>query len=194
MAARITHPSTAGAAAVRDALRTRGSQLLDEVLQSLAGSCPPLHRSPRGYLIGPPGLCLSLSHSEDLVLAAAAHAHNLLGIGVDVEHGPVPADALRVVLTSQDDPSEGFQGNEEQWHQLLFSAKECVFKAQDPRLQQDLEFDEIAIVARGGFRWAARALSGRAQKVLAEGPINGNACLDGSRIWCVGLWTKQSTA
>lgn len=172
----------------------RGEQLLGDALESLTGRRPALSRSPRGYLIGPLGHCLSLSHSEGIVLAAAAQGHDLLGVGVDVEHGRIPEDAVRVVLTRHDDPGRGFTGSPAQWHRLVFSAKECVFKAQDPRLQTDLEFDEVAIESRGGFRWSARALSARAEKMLAEGPITGNACFDGARMWCVGLWTQESSA
>lgn len=106
----------------------------------------------------PPGIVGSISHAGDLVVAVAAPARLLHGIGIDVEPAtPLDEDLLERVcrpeeLTRIRDGSM-HAPNPDPLHQdpshlakLIFSAKESVYKCTAPRTGIFLEFGDVEIL------------------------------------------------
>ncbi|WP_210583620.1 4'-phosphopantetheinyl transferase superfamily protein [Streptomyces sp. GESEQ-35] len=135
----------------------------------------PIPSCPRGAPCWPPGLVGSMTHCDGYRAAAVAHATDLASVGIDAEpHAPLPKDVLDAVRL----PSEQWRLRylsvrhpAVHWDQLLFSAKESVYKAWFPLTGDHLDFADADIEfeaapgspPRGGFRAA----------LLVPGPLVG---------------------
>jgi 4'-phosphopantetheinyl transferase EntD len=124
----------------------------------------PVPSSSRGAPCWPPGLVGSMTHCDGYRAAALAHATDLVSVGIDAElHAPLPEDVLEAVrLPSEQRRLEYLAARHPavHWDQLLFSAKESVYKAWFPLTGDRLDFMDADIEfqtapgtpPRGGFR------------------------------------------
>lgn len=90
----------------------------------------------------------SISHTNSVCLALAAHKHNVRSIGVDVE----PYEALEPYLLKTICNSDEIKWLDKQpvshrnhLAKLIFSAKECIYKCQYPLTKQMLSFHAVYI-------------------------------------------------
>lgn len=109
----------------------------------------PVPSCPRGAPCWPPGLVGSMTHCDGYRAAALARATDLASVGIDAEpHAPLPQDVLDAVCL----PSEQWRLRylsarhpAVHWDQLLFSAKESVYKAWFPLTGDRLDFVDADI-------------------------------------------------
>ncbi len=144
-----------------------GRLLARRLMASLGMSTPaPLLRGSDGAPRWPVGIVGSISHTNtQVVVAVARHARGRV-LGVDVEGDqPLPEELfsqlclpaeLRWLATLR--PREAGR-----WAKLLFSAKECVYKAQYPRTGRRLDFRDVRVCfdeATGTFEARIRRCAG----------------------------------
>jgi len=104
---------------------------------------PGADRAP----IWPEGLCGSISHAGGICIAVVSDDPAIASLGLDVEEdAPLPDDILDTVLHLREQHWVNRQNNSGQMARLLFSAKECAYKAQYPLTRQLLGFEAIAIL------------------------------------------------
>nr|WP_318381167.1 4'-phosphopantetheinyl transferase superfamily protein [uncultured Enterobacter sp.] len=97
----------------------------------------------------PAGVYGSLSHSGDLAIAVVARQSSGLRPGVDIEH--MNADVMRETAEMFTTPAEQVllartDLAREQALLITFSAKESLFKALYPQVQQMFDFDSACII------------------------------------------------
>lgn len=83
----------------------------------------------------PPGIAGSITHSATACLAAVTHAPRLIGIDIEPD-APLPADLIPLILTAPEDTTQA---------RLIFSAKECAWKAIAPEVPETPGFDAMAV-------------------------------------------------
>jgi 4'-phosphopantetheinyl transferase EntD len=118
----------------------------------------------------PLGVIGSISHTPKIAVAAGARA-TLTGLGIDVEP-LVSAEALRELRSSAiDDEEWRLLGADPALATVLFSAKETLFKCENPRTGVWLEFHEATLVAKDAEALTLRFAAGerRVRYVLAYG-------------------------
>jgi 4'-phosphopantetheinyl transferase EntD len=135
----------------------------------------PVPSSPRGAPRWPRGLVGSMTHCDGYRAAALARTADLAAVGIDAEpHAPLPGDVLDVVRLPSERARIGYLAARHpavHWDQLLFSAKESVYKAWFSLTGDPLDFTDADIEfhlapgtsPRGGFRAAT----------LVPGPLVG---------------------
>jgi len=114
-----------------------------ELLASLGQADATVPKGTAGEPVWPAGVVGSLSHDDDVAVAALALRHDFASVGIDVEPArELPADMMELVATTAElrtiggDPLQA---------RLLFAAKEAVYKAVHPLHRTFLEFPDIEI-------------------------------------------------
>lgn len=102
-------------------------------LRRLGVSEGPIGVRPDGAPRWPLGVTGSISHCEGFRACAVALLSDVAALGIDVEpHEPLPPGVWQVVATEGERTRIHSLGRQEPhiyWDKLIFSAKECVFKA-----------------------------------------------------------------
>lgn len=101
--------------------------------------------------VWPPGVVGSISHCAGFFGAAVARCGQTLGLGIDVERAdPLDAGLVKRICTAREiarlarlSESAGVD-----WHKLLFSAKESVYKAYYPSTRSFLGFHDVDLEVR----------------------------------------------
>ncbi|WP_031100256.1 4'-phosphopantetheinyl transferase family protein [Streptomyces sp. NRRL S-15] len=117
----------------------------------------------RGSPVWPEGIVGSMTHCEGYRGAAVGRAPGVLALGIDAEpHLPLPqgvlpimalpAEQLRIADMGRIDP-------EVCWDRLLFSTKECVYKAWFPLTRRWLGFEQADITIDIDGTFSARLLA-----------------------------------
>ena len=138
----------AGRAAARAAMRAAG----------LAEAAIPMDddRAP----IWPSGMVGSITHAEDVALAAVASLDVVAGLGLDAEpDAPLPDDVLSEICDGEECAWIAGQAQPLRWARLIFVAKEAAFKCQYPASKTIFGFDGMRIgidVERGALTAAFR--------------------------------------
>jgi 4'-phosphopantetheinyl transferase EntD len=154
----LPEEAPAFAASVVKVRRASGAARLAarELLARLGHPQCPVPKGPAGAPVWPPGLVGSLSHDDEIALAAVARSRDFRAVGIDVEPAaPLPADLLDIVATARERPglaADPLRGR------LLFAAKEAVYKAVFPLDGEFLEHHEVEIDVAGE---TARVRNGR---------------------------------
>ncbi|MCQ8242266.1 4'-phosphopantetheinyl transferase family protein [Rhizosaccharibacter radicis] len=103
---------------------------------------------PDGSPCWPDGILGSLSHSEDLCVAAVSRTSELRGLGIDIERA-VPLDPAleEMVCTAAERAWIARQGAEARGTlgKLFFSAKEAFYKCQHGLTKTMLDFPEVEL-------------------------------------------------
>jgi 4'-phosphopantetheinyl transferase EntD len=108
--------------------------------------CSILRTSDRAP-VWPPGIVGSITHCRLYTAAAVCSDVHFRSLGIDAEiNGPLPDGVLSVIAS----PSEQLAirqlpGDVVCWDRLLFSAKECVFKAWFPVARRWLDFRDAEV-------------------------------------------------
>jgi 4'-phosphopantetheinyl transferase EntD len=102
-----------------------------------------LVRAPAGGLIWPAGLLGSISHDDEVALAAVARTRDFAALGVDVEPpDALPEELISLVAT----PAERRRYSHDVLSsRMLFAAKEAVFKAVYPIDGIFLDFHDVEV-------------------------------------------------
>lgn len=104
--------------------------------------------------IWPPGVVGSISHCAGFCGAAVARRETTIGLGVDVESAdPLARNLVPMVCTKLE--SERLTllprpAGAADWHKLVFSAKESVYKAYYPLARTSLDFHDVDVVIEPG--------------------------------------------
>jgi len=153
-------------------------------LARLGVGLTPIVRCSGGAPQWPSGVVGSITHCAGYRASAVAHKRDILTLGVDAEpNHPLPIGVLDQIVT----PSEGTQmlalrkvRPDVHWDRLLFSAKECVYKAWFPLAGCWLEFTQASIT----FEAKAGTFAAR---LLVPGPdVGGHRIAGFEGRWAVG--------
>lgn len=110
-------------------------------------AAPILHKPDRSPN-WPIGITGSISHTDDICLAALARVSDHMALGLDIEEDiPLPEEMIRVICTASELAwlSVCASDMRARFATLIFSAKECAYKAQYTLTGQLLEFDAFEI-------------------------------------------------
>jgi 4'-phosphopantetheinyl transferase EntD len=111
-------------------------------LGCLAASLPPdSDRMPQW----PMGFVGTISHSGQLCIALVGRAHNLLGIGIDVEEVGVMQPGLASMICRPDETDMNGICGAVDLTLLRFVAKEAFFKAYFPATRAFLDFQDVRV-------------------------------------------------
>jgi 4'-phosphopantetheinyl transferase EntD len=123
----------------------------------------PILPGERGAPRWPPGVVGSMTHCDGYRAAAVAWSTTVRAIGIDAEpHEPLPGGVLdAVALPSERARTELLARAEPavRWDRLLFSAKECVYKAWFPQTGRWLGFEEADIEFQPDGTFTARIMN-----------------------------------
>lgn len=132
----------------RLAEHTTGRRLAQAALARLGVQAPDIPTGTRGMPLWPAGFTGSITHTQEICVAAVAAKESLRCFGIDVERvSDVGPELAGLILR----PDEGLYEAPLGWS---FSAKEAVFKCQFPITLQDAEFTDAGIAwgSDGRFR------------------------------------------
>jgi 4'-phosphopantetheinyl transferase EntD len=114
-----------------------------ELLARFGHAGRALPKGTTGAPVWPAGIVGSLSHDDEIAVAAAALSRDIAALGIDVEPAePLPAELVDIVVTPRerlrfaDDPYGG---------RLIFAAKEAVYKAVHPLDRTFLDHHDVEI-------------------------------------------------
>ena len=153
----------------------------------------PVLREEEGRLpIWPAGIVGSISHSDDLCMAAVGEATDFQGVGVDLEPDePVQREIERVVLKGAEHEwvAQGESGERGRRCRMVFSAKEAVYKAFYPRTRTFWSFQDVELAIDG----EAGVGTERGTFLAQLPPSAGRDAIDG-RILRRGGWIISAVA
>ena len=108
----------------------------------------------------------SISHTSTLAAAVTARGHGIRGVGIDLERLGRITQAMHARLYT-DAERDRYAEDEPHWPCLLFSAKECAYKAVNPICGTYIGFQEVEIdVDWKRHRFAARYIGAHAPNAL----------------------------
>ncbi|HEP0585747.1 TPA: 4'-phosphopantetheinyl transferase family protein [Klebsiella aerogenes] len=142
-------PSLTGAVAKRKAEYLAGRYCAHYLLRQ-SGCLEPVLIAADRAPIWPAGWRGSVSHSEDIAIAVVSAEDDGLHPGVDIEHlqPEIMLESADMFVSRTEQAQLSCCGLDKEWALLLaFSAKESLFKALYPRVQQMFDFDAAAMVA-----------------------------------------------
>jgi 4'-phosphopantetheinyl transferase EntD len=109
-----------------------------------------------GEPIFPQGVVGSLSHTSRHAAALVSRADRHVSVGVDVGDARTLGKAAARLMTTAEIAlvvAKGWASTEAQAQNVVFEAKEALFKCQYPLTKKrDLDFDEVTLVAAGDSR------------------------------------------
>lgn len=164
-----------------------GRDCARRALRSLGRPPAAIASGPRGEPLWPPGVVGSITHCAGYRGCALAKTSHLTSIGIDAEpHEALPEGVLASVATATERRqlrNLARQAPEIHWDRLLFSAKECVYKAWFPLTHRWLDFADAEVSVDGdGDGFSARLLV--PGPMLAGGEVT---TLSGRWLVCNGL-------
>ncbi|UFQ17186.1 MULTISPECIES: 4'-phosphopantetheinyl transferase family protein [Streptomyces] len=128
--------------AVRDCARL--------AMAELGRPAAPVLRGPAGEPLWPAGLVGSMAHCSGYQVAVLARADEFAAVGVDAEpEAPLPAWGMLETIAGPDERAMvaglAREHSGVSWGRLLFSAKECVYKAWFPWTRKWLGFRDVDV-------------------------------------------------
>ena len=135
-----------------------GRHCARRALARLVGSPEPILSGPDREPVWPQGIVGSITHCDGYAAAAVARAGDVAALGIDAEpHSPLPDGVLRLVAREEEKAWIASADRATCWDRVLFSAKECVFKAWFPLARRWLGFhDAVVTFAPEQGRFAAQ--------------------------------------
>ncbi len=133
-----------------------GRVLARRLLAKLEAPQGPLLSGPDRAPLWPVGFCGSLSHCDDICVAAVARRSQVEAVGIDVEpYRPLEEPLWDVICRPEE------IHNHQRIHsdyrgpglgaRFAFSAKEAVYKALNRYTERELEFHDVSIQVDGDF-------------------------------------------
>jgi 4'-phosphopantetheinyl transferase EntD len=132
---------------------TAGRTAARLAMAELGWPAVPLLRGPGGAVIWPDRLTGSLSHCEDLCVAAVAQTHDVIAVGIDLERiQDLDPGMIETVCTPDEIAQAATRQDPGLWPLMIFNAKEAVFKAQYPLTRQMIDFQRVTVdLVKDGF-------------------------------------------
>ncbi|MFF3333564.1 4'-phosphopantetheinyl transferase [Streptomyces sp. NPDC002888] len=131
-----------------------------EALAELGVGPLPVLTGERGAPRWPEGIVGSMTHCDGYRAAAVARTPGVRSVGIDAEpHLPLPEGVFdSIALPSERRRAGDMQGMEPEvhWDRLLFSMKECVYKAWFPLTRRPLGFAQADITIEYDGTFSAR--------------------------------------
>jgi 4'-phosphopantetheinyl transferase EntD len=120
---------------------TAGRHCARQALVRLGQEPVALPIGPGRAPVWPPGIIGSISHTDEIAIAAVAYQAELQSLGIDVESAdPLEPGLLELVCREEERAAQTLLGAK-----LIFSAKESVYKCLWPLTGVFLEFHAIGI-------------------------------------------------
>ncbi len=138
-------------------------------MAQLGHEAVPVPVGPGRAPVWPPGIIGSISHTDDIAIAAVGRASDLCSLGIDVESAdPLERDLLKLVCREEELAALTANNLQpEVGAKLIFSAKESVYKCLWPLTGMFLEFDAISIrIDPVGHRFTAYGQNPGLKKTL----------------------------
>jgi 4'-phosphopantetheinyl transferase EntD len=134
-----------------------------EALAQLGRPRQPIPSGPKGEPLWPAGIVGSITHCDDYRACVAAHAGDLVTVGIDAEpNQPLPDGLLADIALSEEREwlkHLGRQTPDVHWDRLLFSIKESIYKAWFPLAERWLGFEDAVVsIDRDRAAFSARLL------------------------------------
>lgn len=95
--------------------------------------------------VWPVGFAGSISHAGGWALAVAGGAERMIGLDLELDE-PLPNEVFDTVLLPDEQAWLNAQPDPARWTRVIFSAKECAYKAQYPRSGQIFGFELFKVV------------------------------------------------
>ncbi|MDB6181837.1 4'-phosphopantetheinyl transferase family protein [Paracoccus fistulariae] len=154
-------PDLHGAARRRRLDHAAGRRAAADALRVLTGRAAPVPRADSGAPVWPAGISGAISHAQGRAVAIVGWSAHHAGLGIDLESVTRrPQDLARVTLAPHERAQLGPQPDATTIT-LSFSAKESLFKALYPSVQEHFGFDAAEIIRldrQGGVLRLCRAL------------------------------------
>ncbi|MFJ9109269.1 4'-phosphopantetheinyl transferase [Streptomyces sp. NPDC102283] len=155
-----------------------------EAMSRLGFPPAPILHGAQGEPLWPGGLVGSMAHCEGYRVAALARAEEVAMVGVDAEPNEPCPDGIRELIAGPGELAMLVELDARHpdiaWDRLLFSAKECVYKAWYPLARRWLGFEDAAVVLEPESETFTAHL-------LSSGPVVNGVRLSVLR----GRWTAQ---
>lgn len=127
-----------------------GRNAVRQAMLQLGQPPKPLLKNPNRSPQWPQGICGSLSHSQEVAVAAVATSPPWISLGVDVEslqRKTHPRLAPRVLTSAEIHWLEQQPlSSRDQWLLIMFSIKEAVYKCGQPIYGKPLHFHDISLM------------------------------------------------
>ena len=152
------HAAVAGAVPSRQAEFAAGRIAARRCLAALGHPPVALPAGKDRAAIWPPGIFGSISHAGGIAVAVACKAGP---VGVDIEADAGLEPDLWPVICTAEELAALPESDRGRWVRHVFSAKEAVFKSQDPERRAIFGFDAVTVrLVDGGFRARFRGDAG----------------------------------
>jgi 4'-phosphopantetheinyl transferase EntD len=161
-----------------------GRACASSALKQLGYPRRPIVRGNNREPIWPSGVVGSITHCEGYCAAAVANAAEVGSIGIDAElPGPLPDGSLSLIAFDEELAMlSGLPNDGISWDRLLFSAKECLFKAWYPIEKAWLGFEDARIKFEPQHRTFTATVVRSASSVLFQRPVTGKFASNTERL------------
>ncbi|MFT5357940.1 MAG: 4'-phosphopantetheinyl transferase EntD [Polyangiales bacterium] len=132
-----------------------GRVLAREALQSLGFAPSPLLRGEDRAPIWPRGAVGSITHTQGHCAAVVARSGRIRAVGIDVEQAISLKQGVYEAITTERERQELEGDDALRIGKIIFSAKECAYKAQYALTQKYLPFSAMSVVIDTGGTWKA---------------------------------------
>lgn len=132
-----------------------GRVLARDALESLGFASAPLLRGEDRAPIWPRGAVGSITHTRGHCAAVVARAGRIRALGVDVEQAASLKPAVFDAITTERERRELEGDDALRLGKVIFSAKECAYKAQYALTQKYLPFSAMSVAIDAGGTWRA---------------------------------------
>lgn len=140
------HELVATAAPSRRREFLAGRALARGLLLDLGVRAGPILPGARGAPGWPPGVVGSISHCDTVCAALVGKVGAWAWLGVDLEEDePLPPRLIPRILRPDERDQLLSDPSPERRSRLVFSAKECFYKALAPQVDRVLAFDEVSV-------------------------------------------------
>ncbi|GJM23226.1 MAG: 4'-phosphopantetheinyl transferase [Planctomycetota bacterium] len=153
-----------------------GRRLAHALLDELGAAPAALLSGPDRAPLWPHGIVGSICHSREWCVAALAHARDVHSLGVDHEPATPLESRLwrRILLPSEHAALERLPESERGLTaKLLFSAKECLYKAIAPQLHEFVGFLEVELTLQPDTRRFSAVILDPARAARLRGALQG---------------------
>jgi len=153
-----------------------GRRLAHALLAELGVAPAPLLSAADRAPLWPPGVVGSLCHSRDWCVVALAPARDVLSLGVDHEPATPMEPRLwrRILLPTEQGALERLpEAQRGLTAKLLFSAKECLYKAIAPQLREFVGFLEVEVALQPDERRFSARILDPARAARVRGALRG---------------------
>lgn len=132
-----------------------GRVLAREALESLGFASAPLLRGEDRAPIWPSGAVGSITHTRGHCAAVAARSGRIRAVGIDVEQATSLKQGVYEAITTEHERQELEGDDALRLGKIIFSAKECAYKAQYALTQKYLPFSAMSVAIDAGGTWRA---------------------------------------